>query len=378
MGGRRKILFLITALEDRGAENAALRIARGLERTGMFTASLLALKEGSGRLRVRAEADGFTRVDSLRRTSVWSLTGPIRAVRDAVRADGIDVLFSLLFHPNMVARVAGRLAGTCLVVNGERSVPGPGDAVRSAVRRWTARLPHGYTAVSDAVRETMIATLGVPADRVRTIRNGVDAGRIPGNDNVLSDPGHVRLLAVGSLAPEKSFETAIDALGNLGRAKATLTILGDGPRRAALAARIEAAGLSGRILLPGHASDIAPALLASDIYIQSSVREGLSNALLAAMAAGLPCVATDVGGTREAVAEGETGLLVPANDPPAIAAALRRLIDRPDEARRMGKEGRRKVLRDFTAERELRETVEWIEELLRRRPARTSPATSRT
>jgi len=378
MVGRRKILFLVTALEDRGAENAALRLARGMERTGTFSPSLLALKEGSGRLRARADAEGVARPDSLRRTSVWSLPGTVRAVRDVVLAQRIDVLYSFLFHPNMVARIAGRLAGTCLVVNGERSVPGPGGSARSVARRWTARLPDGYTAVSDAVRNAMIAVLGVPPERVRTIRNGVEAERIPENGSVLSAPGRVRLISVGSLSPEKSLETAVDALRDLVDMPASLTILGDGPRREALESRIRAAGLAGRALLPGHVPDIVPALLASDIYIQSSVREGLSNALLSAMAAGLPCVATDVGGTREAVVDGETGLLVPPGDPRSIAGAVRRLAARPDEARRMGRNGRLRVLRDFTAERELSETVGWLDELLQRRSAGTSPATSRT
>ena len=378
MAIRRKILFLITSLEDRGTENAALRLAVGLERTGGFLSEILALKEGSGRLRSRAESEGFHRLSSLGLASVRSLSTAILALRAKVLDAKVDVLYSFLFHPNVVARVAGRLAGHCLVINGERSVPGGAMAFRSLARRWSAFLPHGYTAVSDAVRADMINVLGVPIDRVRTIRNGVDTGRFPERTDILASRDRVRLLAMGSLSPEKSFGTLVEALELLREGSVGLTILGEGPARDVLEEQIRTAGLSGRIVLPGHTADILPYLEEADIYVQSSAREGMSNALLAAMASGLPCVATDVGGTREAVVDGKTGILVPPATPAALAEGIRKIIDRPEEARRLGRNARMKMIREFSAERELKETVSWIEELLRRNSAGTVPATSRT
>jgi len=375
---RRKILFLITSLEDRGAENAALRLAVGLERTGGFLPEILALKEGSGRLSMRAREARFERLSCLGLTSTGSFAAALLALRAKVRTERVDILYSMLFHPNVLARLAGRPGGRCLVINGERSVPGGPLAFRSAVRRWSAFLPHGYTAVSDAVREEMIRVLGAPPDRVRTIRNGVDAGRFPGRTDVPASRDRIRLLSIGSLSPEKSFGTLVEALRALGVQGVDLTILGDGPGRKALEAQVGAAGLSGSVFLPGHQPDILPYLREADIYVQSSLREGLSNALLAAMASELPCVASDVGGTREAVVDGQTGILVPPGDPAALAGGIRDIIDRPEEGRRMGRDARLKVIQEFSAEREIEETVSWIEELLRRRSAGTSPATSRT
>lgn len=353
-------------------------MANGLTRTGDFAASILALKEGSGFLRSRAREAGFESLYCLGRTSVLSLPGTIAAVRRFVLENRVDILYSFLFHPNIVARLAGRRLGRVLVVNGERSMPGGRNSYRSVLRRWTSSMADGYTAVSDAVRDAMIEVLGVPPDRVRTIRNGVDVSAIPVNASLLAFPSAVRLLAVGAISPEKSFETLIDALALLGEPGATLTILGEGAERPALEARIRVAGLAGRVHLPGHEPDIRPHLARSDVYVQSSAREGLSNALLAAMAAGLPVVATDVGGTREAVVDKETGLLVPPNSPAPLAAAIRRLVGSPEEARRMGAAGRSRAEAEFPAERELRETVGWLTELLRRRSAGTVPATSRT
>lgn len=301
----------------------------------------------------------------------------MEAVRRAVRTGEVDILYSFLFHPNLVARLAGRRLGRVLIVNGERSMPGGRYAYRSVLRRWTASLADGHTAVSDAVREAMIGVLGVPPDRVRTIRNGVDVSSIPAAAPLASPPA-VRLLSVGALSPEKSFGTLVDALARIGDPGASLTILGEGPGRPALEARIRAAGLAGRVRLPGHVPDLRPHLAQADLYVQASVREGLSNALLAAMAAGLPVVATEVGGTGEAVVPGETGWLVPPGRPADLAAAIRRLIASPEEGRRMGAAGRRRAEAEFSADRELRETVDWLTELLRRRSAGTAPATSRT
>lgn len=290
----------------------------------------------------------------------------------------MDILYSFLFHPNLVARLARRRLGGVLVVNGERSMPGGRYSYRSVLRRWTASLADGHTAVSDAVREAMTGVLGVPPDRVRTIRNGVDVSAFPDVASPLASLPAVRLLSVGALSPEKSFGILVDALARLGDPGAILTILGEGPGRPALEARIRAAGLAGRVRLPGHVPDIRPHLARADLYVQSSVREGLSNALLAAMAAGLPVVATEVGGTGEAVVPGETGWLVPPGRPEELAAAIRRLIGSPEEARRMGAAGRRRAEARFSVDRELRETADWLTELLRRRSAGTAPSTSRT
>ena len=349
-----------------------------MERSGGYLPEILALKEGSGRLRIRAEAEGFEHLSCLGMTSAGSLPAAFLALRAKVRNEQVDILYSMLFHPNVLARLAGRQSGRCLVINGERSVPGGPLALRSVVRRWSAFLPHGYTAVSDAVREEMIRVLGAPINRVRTIRNGVDATRFPERTDVLASRDRVRLLAMGSLSPEKSFGTLVEALKLLGDKSVALTILGDGPDREVLEKQIRYAGLSGRIDLPGHATDTLPYLKDADIYVQASIREGLSNALLAAMASGLPCVATDVGGTREAVADGETGILVPPASPAVLAGGIRKIIDRPEEGRRLGRNARLKMIREFSPERELGETISWIEELLRRNSAGTVPATCRT
>jgi glycosyltransferase involved in cell wall biosynthesis len=129
--------------------------------------------------------------------------------------------------------------------------------------------------------------------------------------------------------------------------KARALLVGDGPLRDAVRAKIVALGVGDSVQLLGSRPDV-PALLAlSEVVAQPSLREGFPNAILEALAAGRPVVATDVGGTREAIDHERTGLLVPSGDASALAAGLVRLLSNPDEARGLGHAGRRHVAEHF-------------------------------
>ena len=121
---------------------------------------------------------------------------------------------------------------------------------------------------------------------------------------------------------------------------ARLTIAGDGWEREALTKKAQEAGLADSIEFLGEVSDVPAILAKTDIYVQPSLQEGLPNAVLEAMAMGLPIVATRVSGNEDVVVHGENGVLVPASDPDALAAALRRLVDDPALAARMGRRSR--------------------------------------
>jgi glycosyltransferase involved in cell wall biosynthesis len=177
------------------------------------------------------------------------------------------------------------------------------------------------------------------------VRNGIDFERFDAETRApLSGPlpeGR-RVAVIGNLWPVKGHRLLLEAVALLPAElrEVHFVYAGDGPEREPLARRIEELGLSGRVHLLGHRLDV-PALLArSEAACLCSSAEGLSNALMEAMAAGLPVVATRVGGNPELVQEGETGFLVPAGDARAMARSLARLLSRPAEARAMGARGR--------------------------------------
>ncbi|QDT14160.1 glycosyltransferase [Alienimonas californiensis] len=198
------------------------------------------------------------------------------------------------------------------------------------------------------------AAAGLRRDRLELVENAIDveanrpptaAERAASRERLDLPEGRFVVLGVGRLNPEKAFDRLIDAVAAL-RADgvdAELLIAGDGAERAALQTRIDALPKPARFRLLGYRTDVNDLLAAADAFCLSSLREGLPNVVLEAMARGLPVAATAIAGVPRLIADGETGLLVPPADTPALTAALARLADDEVQRRRLGEEGRATV-----------------------------------
>lgn len=236
-----------------------------------------------------------------------------------------------------------------------------------------------YIAVSHEVAERLRQRFGVPPGKIRVVQNGIalapfgtDAGapvgpaRVPGARRPVvltaarldTQKGHNYLLAAAALVPEAEFVLA-----------------GDGQERSALEAQARRLGIGERVHFLGYRSDI-PALLAeADLFVLPSLYEGLPLSVLEAMAAGLPVIATAIGGTEEAIVHGETGLLVPPGDPAALARAIRLALSDADLARRIAAAGKERAHREFSADLMAERVTRVYDDLLSpteaRRAART-------
>lgn len=252
---------------------------------------------------------------------------------------------------------AARLAGAAPVIFRNGLAGSFGDDFHNrVVGRSTAR----FVANAEALAAEMAEIPWVGRERVAVLRNGVDTESFrPAIPRDQAERSAVRrrwgvspkapvVLAAGRFVEEKGFSLLLEAVARAARSVPDLhlVLLGDGPRRAAL--RCQAASSRAGILVPGFETDMPAAFRAADLYCQASQREGLSNATLEAMASGLPVVATDVDGTREAVRDGESGLLVPPGDAGALASALERLVSDPARATGIGAAGRRRVEEAFS------------------------------
>jgi glycosyltransferase involved in cell wall biosynthesis len=239
-----------------------------------------------------------------------------------------DVVHSSLWGANAYARAAAAsLRGRPAVVVSERSVEelrsGDRRSVDRVLRAWTEE----YIANSSDVARFVARAHGVPLDRVSVIRNGVDR-------TVFFPPPHrpahgssARLGTVGRLVPEKGVDVLLAAMpAILARRPATLTVVGDGPERRTLETRARAlpVAFAGELRSP---SDVASFLRGLDVFVMPSRWEGLPNAVLEALACGVPVVASDVSGMAEA-AEGRA-LLVPPGKPAALADAVCRTLESP-------------------------------------------------
>lgn len=236
--------------------------------------------------------------------------------------------------------------------------PGPGKVALRALIRTIARAD-AFIANSREVREELVAA-GCPGERIAHIPNGVDLTRFHPDPVARAADERRRLglpdgpLAVftGRLDPQKGLHTLVEAMRSpaLAAAGAHLLLLGDGPQRAELAQAVERNGLRDRVQFRGVVEDVAPYLRASDLFAFPTRGEGMPNALLEAMATGLPCVASAVGGCRDVITHGETGLLVPAGDAAAFQAALETLVQSAALRERLGAAAREAAAARFGLE----------------------------
>jgi glycosyltransferase involved in cell wall biosynthesis len=346
-----RLLILITLSDLGGAQTAVSLLLPGL--VDRFEVTLAA--HGRGPLRGPAEAAGvpYIELEHLRRAiHPWQDTrGLVELVRlcRRLRPDIVHVHSSKV---GVLGRLAAWLAGVPVRVY---TVHGWSfaayDGVAGRVYLWLERLMRPLTTavvcVSEATRRQGIAARACDDARTVVIHNAVEVGSIGAR---VESAGTPRIVSIGRLAFPKDFVTLLAALARVD-ADYRVSLLGDGPDASEVAATVKARGLSNRVELLGAQGTVAQLLARSDVFVLSSRSEGFPVSILEAMAAGLPVVATDVGGVAEAVVDGETGILVPAANPQAFAGALERLLADVELRRRLGAAGRARALRLFDTPR---------------------------
>jgi len=339
-----------------GPERQVLGLARAL-RPHCQTVFLSFAERGLSRpFLERAAADGFQAV-------CFQENAPhfLRAsgeIAEWLRRLGADVLCCSGYKPDLIGWLAARRAGVPVV-----AIAHGWTAATAKVRFYEAldrrvmRRMDAVVCVSEA-QGAKVRRAGVPAERAPVVRNAIRAEAFGPPDPVCREmllglfaqrPERI-VAAAGRLSPEKGFDQLIDAAALLTprHPGAGFVVFGDGPLRDDLTTRIAERGLQGRFVLAGFRPDLERLLPACDLAVSSSHTEGLPVVVLEEMAAGLPVVATAVGGTPEVVEEGVTGRLVPSADPAALARGVAELLASPDTARAMGLAGRRRVEEHFT------------------------------
>ncbi len=235
------------------------------------------------------------------------------------------------------------------------SAPIPNNpATRWLYRHATRRI----VTTGEGLRRQIIKANRLPANQVLSIPTGIDLDRFAPADRAQARASlglNPRAYIVGIVATLRSWKGHVHLLDAMTRLPdALLLIVGDGPQRAPIEQRIEALGLAGRVILAAHQDDPVPWLNAMDVFcLPSYANEGVPQALMQAMAMGLPVVTTPIGSIAEIVEHELTGLLVPPADPAAIAAAIERLRQDPEQANRIGRAAREHALRTFGADKML-------------------------
>jgi len=235
-----------------------------------------------------------------------------------------------------------------------------------------------FVAVSEAARAHAIEHYRVRPDHIVTAHNGIDPSTFaPAEERLTGET--IRFGAISRFAAEKGHDVLLDAYAAFRAAnpdcRARLTVAGEGASRAAFLADVEARGLAASVCIPGRVPSAAAFYRDIDVFILPSTdAEGLPTTILEAMASGLPVIATNVGGTCEAVADDVEGLIVAPRDPQAIADAMTRLVTDRDLARNLGVAARKRVASQFTSEAMTRKI---IDKVYGRLLTRSLPASSR-
>lgn len=367
---RPRILHLVTLSDWGGAQACVYALARGLR--GVYDPTVGCAPGGPLVTRLRRAGVRVVELPVLTRTP-HLLADPAALVLLArwLRRERFALVHCHSTKAGLLGRLAARAAGVPAIVFTAHAWPfleGWSPLIRAGttlVERGLARISGAIICVAEHVRrEALSLGIGRPA-QLHVVYNGVDPqvwlAEQNGGGGIRED--RCTVVAVGRLKSPKDQATLIEAWRRLSGPH-RLFLAGDGPLRRTLEDLVQRRGLTGRVEFLGRRDDVPALLRHADIFVLSSLREGLPLVVLEAMMSALPVVASNVGGIGEAVVHDRTGLLVPPRDPAALAAALRRLLEDAALRRRLGAAGRDRALGHFTSEHMLTKTAALYDRVL--------------
>ncbi|HEY4128759.1 MAG TPA: glycosyltransferase [Gammaproteobacteria bacterium] len=303
----------------------------------------------------------------------------------ALRRSRTQILHSYNFYANMFSLPAAKLAGVPCVVASIRDMGIYLSPMKRRAQKLVCRLADRIVVNAGAIRDWLVEQ-GYPADKIVVIRNGVDTSRFGARNDGAAlrrefdiPPQAPLVVMLARLNPTKGidcfFEAAAKirgtfpdayflAVGECYTRDAEGEIVVDSVYRKELQDRVTSLGLTDRVRFTGLRKDVSQILAAAAVSVLPSISEGISNTLLESMAAGVPVVASRVGGTPEVIEDDEHGLLVPPSDPEALAAAISRVLGDPSLAAKLGANGRRRVIAEFSFEAVVQRTEDLYRELL--------------
>lgn len=352
------VAYIVDHLQTGGAQAHLLRVVENLDRE-IFAPEIWTSSAEIGELAERVEEMGvpvhsFGLRESLIRPA--TLAACLRVARD-FRRRRIAIVHGYLFEGNFLASLTGRLAGTPLVLVAKRSLDRYDRLDRRLAAALSNRLAHRVTVNAGEVGALVREHEWCPAERLVTIPNGVELPPLLPRPPL--DPVAPRIGMVGRLGWKKNYPDALAAIAAVRKQHPGLRveIVGEGDQRDELARLRHELGLEDCVEFLGRRDDVPALLPRWDAYLLSSIIEGMPNALLEAMAAGLPVVTTDAGGSAEIVEDGVSGRVVPRGDPAALATALGDVLGAPERALALGKQAATRVREHYS----LRAMIEAME-----------------
>jgi glycosyltransferase involved in cell wall biosynthesis len=369
------VFFLLDSFMIGGTETQAVELARRLD-PARFQVTIGCLrKEGPLLDRLKGTSVEIVKIDLGRGIdSTSGILGVLKLAR-YLRQRRFEVVHAHDLWSNMVGMASAMLARVPVTITSQRDLSH--DAWYGTYRRRVLRFLQRRSSVvltnAKAIRDGLVAQDGIPSEKVCVVHNGVDLDKFrnshPDRAALFPDSeGNKLVVLVGNMISEvKGHLVLISAVAEIveQHPKTQFVLVGEGPKRVEFEAQVASSGLKESFLFLGRRTDVAQILACCDIAVLPSLAEGLPNAVLEYLAAGLPVVASALGGNLEVIQDGITGLLVPAQDSRALAHALTRLLDDQEFSARLARAGRDHVASHFSFERLVAEVDKLYTSLLR-------------
>jgi glycosyltransferase involved in cell wall biosynthesis len=378
----RRIAFVVADLSTGGVERHAATVSGSLAERG-HSMTLICLHGPRSGGSVGPTGCRTIGLDMGR--SMGSVPIAVFRLAALLRRGDVEIVMAAALIPGVVARLAGALAGVPVRVMWQHNFGHLGSYGQRErrVERWLSRLTTRYIGVCYTQLNYLRGHTQLPAEKLAVVRNGVEVGEPehPAALPALRDGADFVVGVVAVLRPEKDHRTLFRAFrlvldGGSGRER--LLVIGDGPERHDLELFAKEIGLDDRVVWLGNRDDVAELLPSLDVVALTSTNiECLPYAVLEAMAAGRPVVATATGGLPELVDHGRTGLLAVPGNAQSVAAALSELRDDPDLRAAMGKAARERCREQFSHDRSVALLERYLEEMVLE-TARGSAATRPT
>ena len=364
-----KICYIIGQLSKGGGERQLFELVKGIN-YDKFDPLVISLSQG-GYWCKEIQKLGIQVVELRRRrhkevTRLFKLINLLKAIKP-------DIVHTYLHSANVYGRIAAILNKVPVIIASERSLPEIGKNetfLGICLAKLLAIFSSAIICNSYMASETYIKRYSFDKKKVFTVHNGINGTEFLkeiglNNQKKLAESV---VCTVGRLSPPKNHQLFLEmakmVLDIYQNRNLKFVIAGGGPLRDELVGYSNHLGIEKYLLFTGEREDIPSLLQNTDVFVMTSVYEGLSNSIMEAMLAELPVVATDVGGNKELVIDGQTGFLCPANDPSVLTKKVIHLIENKQEAGGMGKNGKEVIMKEFKIERMIKETENIYYELL--------------
>jgi len=378
------VLFIIDSFEQGGSERQAMQLLTQLHTSGECRVHLACL-QNRGSLRAEADQMGIGVIHEYALNSFYDLNfvKQLRRLVHFIKENEIDVVHTHCFYTNIFGMTGAFLAGVRARVTSKGETDGFRSPMQKRAERAAFRLSHRVIANCLVVQNQLIRE-GVSPAKIIQHYNGLDLDRL----RVRAGLRREEALAEFGLPADRRYMSIVANLRNPVKdhpmflraaarvraavADAGFAIAGEGELMESLRQLAGQLGIQNDVFFLGRCDRVADLLFASDVGVLSSKAEGFANAILEYMAAGLPVVATDVGGAREAIIEGETGHLVASGDDEKMAERIIAVLSDAKRARAMGERGKSIAAEKFSCDRHLKNTLELYDELLSKRKSAPS------